>query len=193
MQQETRITQERIGVLIGKKGQTKREIEEKTKTRIQVDSEEGLVSIEGEDADGFIQAVEAVKAIARGFSPERAAILLEDPDLYLEIIELSEFAGSDSKIERIRGRIIGRDGKSRSQIQDMTATEISVYGKTVGIIGTVEQVKIAREAVEMLIKGVSHESVFSFLEKKRRELKQDMISYYYLRISMLRSILSRDW
>jgi len=61
----------------------------------------------------------------------------------------------------------------------MTATEISVYGKTVGIIGTIEQVKIAREAVEMLIKGVSHESVFSFLEKKRRELKQDMISYYY--------------
>ena len=61
----------------------------------------------------------------------------------------------------------------------MTATEISVYGKTVGIIGTVEQVKIAREAIEMIIKGVSHESVFSFLEKKRRELKQDMISYYY--------------
>ena len=179
MQQETRITQERIGVLIGKRGLTKREIEEKTNTRIQVDSEEGLVSIEGEDADGFIQAVETVKAIARGFSPERAAILLEDPDLYLEIIELSEYAGSDSKIERIRGRIIGRDGRSRAQIQDMTATEISVYGKTVGIIGTVEQVKIAREAVEMLIKGVSHESIFSFLEKKRRELKQDMISYYY--------------
>ena len=179
MQQETRITQERIGVLIGKKGQTKRDIEEKTNTRIQVDSEEGLVSIEGEDADGFIQAVEAVKAIARGFSPERAAILLDDPDLYLEILELSEFAGSDSKIERIRGRIIGRDGRSRSQIEDMTATEISVYGKTIGIIGTVEQTKIAREAIMMLIKGVSHESVFSFLEKKKRVLKRDMISYYY--------------
>ncbi len=179
MQQETRITQERIGVLIGKKGQTKREIEEKTHTQIEVDSDEGLVTIEGEDADGFIQAVEMVKAIARGFSPERAAILLEDPDLYLEIIELSEYAGNDAKIERIRGRIIGRDGKSRSQIQDMTATEISVYGKTVAIIGTLEQVKIAREAIEMLIKGVSHESVFAFLDKKRRELKQDMISYYY--------------
>ena len=38
MQQETRITRERIGVLIGKKGMTKREIEEKTKTAILVDS-----------------------------------------------------------------------------------------------------------------------------------------------------------
>lgn len=179
MQQETRITQERIGVLIGKKGQTKRDIEEKTKTRILVDSREGLVSVEGEDADGFLQAVEAVKAIARGFSPERAAILLEDPDLYLEIIELSDFGLNDAKMARIRGRIIGRDGRSRSQIEDMSSTEISVYGKTVGIIGTIDQVKIAREAVEMLIKGVSHESVYSFLEKKKRELKQDMLNYYY--------------
>lgn len=179
MQQETRITQERIGVLIGKKGQTKREIEEKTKTTILVDSEEGLVTVEGEEADGFLQAVETVRAIARGFSPERAFILLEDPDLYLEIIELADFGINDSKIERIRGRIIGRDGRSRSQIEDMTSTEISVYGKTVGIIGTVEQSKIAREAIEMLIKGISHESVYSFLEKKRRELKHDMISYYY--------------
>lgn len=179
MQQETRITQERIGVLIGKKGQTKRDIEEKTKTKILVDSREGLVSVEGEDADGFLQAVEAVKAIARGFSPERAAILLEDPDLYLEIIELSDFDLNDAKMARIRGRIIGRDGRSRSQIEDMSSTEISVYGKTVGIIGTIDQVKIAREAVEMLIKGVSHESVYSFLEKKKRELKQDMLNYYY--------------
>ena len=179
MQQETRISQERIGVLIGKKGQTKRDIEEKTKTNIHIDSEEGLVIVEGEDADGFIQAVEAVRAIARGFSPERAFILLEDPDLYLEIIELNDFDLNDAKIERIRGRIIGRDGRSRSQIEDMTSTEISIYGKTIGIIGTVEQAKIAREAVEMLIKGVSHESVFSFLEKKKRESKRDMISYYY--------------
>jgi ribosomal RNA assembly protein len=179
MQQETRITQERIGVLIGKKGQTKHDIEEKTKTRIHIDSEEGLVLVEGEDADGFIQAVDTVRAIARGFSPERAFTLMEDSDIYLEIIELSDFDINDGKIERIRGRIIGRDGRSRSQIEDMTNTEISVYGKTVGIIGNIEQVKTAREAVEMLIKGVSHESVFTFLEKKKRELKRDMISYYY--------------
>ena len=179
MQQETRITRERIGVLIGKKGITKREIEEKTKTIITIDSEEGQVSIEGDEADGFLRAVEVVKAIARGFSPERAYTLFEDEDLFLEIIELSEVADGPGKLERIRGRIIGRDGKSRSQIEDLTNTEISVYGKTVGIIGMIEQVKVAREAIEMLINGVSHESVYSFLDRKKREMKQDMISYYY--------------
>jgi ribosomal RNA assembly protein len=179
MKQETRITRERIGVLIGKKGMTKREIEEKTKSTIQVDSEEGLVHIEGEEADGFLHAVEIVKAIARGFSPERALTLLEDEDIFLEVIELSEFAENPAKLERIRGRIIGRDGKSRSQIEDLTSTEISVYGKTVAIIGMIEQVKVAREAIEMLINGISHESMYSFLERKKREMKQDMISYYY--------------
>jgi ribosomal RNA assembly protein len=179
MKQETRITKERIGVLIGKKGITKRNIEEKTKTKILVDSEEGLVSIEGEEADGFLRAVEIVKAVARGFSPERAFTLFEDEDIFLEVIELSDIADSPGKLERIRGRIIGRDGKSRSQIEDLTNTEISVYGKTVAIIGMIEQVKVAREAIEMLINGVSHESMYSFLERKKREMKQDMISYYY--------------
>ncbi|HWQ62837.1 MAG TPA: KH domain-containing protein [Methanospirillum sp.] len=179
MQQETRITKERIGVLIGKKGITKREIEEKTKTTILVDSEEGLVSIEGEEADGFLRAVEVVKAIARGFSPERAFRLFEDEDLYLELMELSDIADTPTKLERIRGRIIGRDGKSRSQIEDLTNTEISVYGKTVAIIGMIERVKVAREAIEMLINGVSHESVYAFLDRKKRELKQDMLNYYY--------------
>lgn len=179
MQQETRITKERIGVLIGKKGMTKREIEEKTKTNILIDSEEGLVSIEGEEADGFLRAVEIVKAIARGFSPERAFTLFEDEDLYLEVIDLSEVADGPGKMERIRGRIIGREGKSRSQIEDLSSTEISVYGKTVAIIGMIDHVKVAREAIEMLINGVSHESVFAFLDRKKREMKQDMLNYYY--------------
>ncbi len=179
MQQDTRISKERIGVLIGKKGQTKKEIEEKTKTTISVDSDEGLVVIEGEDAAGFLSAVETVTAIARGFSPERAFTLLEDEDTYLEVIDISDAATSPAKMERLRGRIIGKEGKSRSQIEDLTHTEISVHGKTISIIGGVESNQIAREAIEMLIRGISHETVYSFLDKKRREMKQDMISYYY--------------
>lgn len=179
MQQETRITKERIGVLIGKKGLTKHEIEAKTKVKILVDSEEGLVTIEGEEAEGFLRAVETIKAIARGFSPERAFLLLDDEDLYLEIIDLSEIAEAPGKMERIRGRIIGKEGRSRSQIEDLTSTEISVYGKTVAIIGEVERIKVAHEAIEMLINGIPHETVYSFLDKKKREAKQDMISYYY--------------
>jgi len=60
----------------------------------------------------------------------------------------------------------------------MTGTEISVYGKTVAIIGLPEQVEIARKAVEMLIQGVPHETVYAFLDRKKKEARQEMLEYY---------------
>jgi len=61
----------------------------------------------------------------------------------------------------------------------MTGTYISVLGKTVAVIGLPEQLKVTKSAIDMLISGMPHESVFSFLERKKREAKQDMIDYYY--------------
>ena len=77
------------------------------------------------------------------------------------------------------GRIIGKDGRAREQIENMTDVDLSVFGHTVSLIGYPEQMKIARAAIDMLIEGVPHENVFAFLDKKKKEAKQDMISYYY--------------
>jgi len=177
--EEVRVSGDRIGVLIGKAGGTKKSLEEKTGSRIGVDSKEGIVAVEGEDAEGVISAVEVIRAIGRGFSPERAFILLQDEDLILDVIEFSTLADTSQQMERIRGRVIGKDGRSREQIEDMTGTAISVHGKTVAIIGGVEQVKTARTAVEMLLSGVPHETVFAFLDRKKREAKQDLLGTYY--------------
>lgn len=177
--EEVRVSQDRVGVLIGKAGATKKSLEEKTGARIIVDSKEGIVAVEGEDPEGVISAAEVVRAIGRGFSPERAFILLTDEDLLLDVIELSAIADTPQQMDRIRGRVIGKDGRSREQIEDMTGTVISVHGKTVAIIGGLEQVKTARTAVEMLLNGVPHEAVFSFLDRKKREAKQDLLGTYY--------------
>ncbi len=176
--QEVKVAADRLGVLIGKGGSTKREVEERTHTVIHIDSKEGLIAVEGEDTEGVIGAVKVVEAINRGFSPERAFQLMKDSDLVLEVIDLSAVVDTTRQLERIRGRIIGRAGRSREQIEDMTGTSISVHGKTISIIGAFEQVKTARTAVEMLVNGVSHETVYSFLDKKKRESKQDLIGYY---------------
>jgi len=72
---------------------------------------------------------------------------------------------------------LGKDGRAREQIENMTDVDISVFGHTVGLIGYPEQMKIARAAIDMLIEG-PHENVFAFLDKKKKEAKQDMISYY---------------
>ena len=179
MIQEVKITGNRIGVLIGKGGAIKKELEEKTRTSISIDSKEGIVRIEGEDAPLVLRAVEVVQAVNRGFSPERAFVLLDDEDLLLDLIDLSGLTDSPRQLDRLRGRIIGKDGRSREQIEHMTDCEISVFGKTVALIGLPEQIKVARSAIDMLIEGLPHEVVYGFLERKRREAKQDIIDYYY--------------
>ncbi len=72
---------------------------------------------------------------------------------------------------RQKGRIIGREGRTRQIIKEMTGVDISIYGKTVSLIGNIESVMIAKEAVEMLLSGSRHKSVYSFLEKKKQDLK----------------------
>ena len=176
--QEIKVSTARIGVIIGKSGSTKREIEEKTGISLRIDSEEGMVTIEAEDPVAVMTATNVVSAINRGFSPERAFQLLEDEDMMLDILDLADLSGTTRQLERLRGRIIGKAGTSRAQIEDMTSTEISVQGKTVAIIGLPDQVETARKAVEMLIQGVPHEHGYAFLDRKKKEAKQAMLEYY---------------
>ena len=176
--QKTRVSTSRIGVVIGKSGSTKRQIEEKLEISLQIDSDEGMVEIEGEDPIAVLTAINVIQAINRGFSPERAFRLLEDEDMMLNIIDLTDLAGTNRHLERLRGRIIGKAGTSRAQIEDMTSTEISVHGKTVAIIGLPARNEVARKAVEMLIQGIPHENVYAFLDRKKKEAKREMLDYY---------------
>jgi ribosomal RNA assembly protein len=181
MIQEIKIATNRVGVLIGKGGSTKRELEVKTHATITIDSKEGLVKVEGAEENTLLvlRAVETINAINSGFSPERAFELLEDEDLLLDIIDLSQTGDNPHQLDRLKGRIIGKDGRAREQIENMTDVDLSVFGHTVALIGYPEQMKTARAAIDMLIEGVPHENVFAFLDRKRKEAKQDMISYYY--------------
>jgi ribosomal RNA assembly protein len=181
MMQEVKMSGSRIGALIGKGGETKKLLETKTSTTITIDSKEGAVKVEGTDENAvtLLRAVETINAINRGFSPKRAFELLDDEDLLLDMIDLSGLADNPRQLDRLRGRIIGKDGRAREQIEDMTDVEISIFGKTIALIGYPEQLKVARTAIDMLIEGVPHENVFAFLDKKKKESKQNMISYYY--------------
>ena len=53
-----------------------------------------------------------------------------------------------------------------------------VYGHTIGFIGTFEQVDVARTAVQMLINGSQHHTVYKYLQRKRSELKKQMLELW---------------
>ena len=175
---EIKIPKERVAVIIGKNGEIKRELEEKTGVKLDIDSTEGIVSISGNEAINVFQCLEIVKAIARGFNPEIAFLLLKI-DYMFEIINILDFTASKDQLARLKGRVIGQNGKSRTCIEELTETHISVYGKTVGIIGEPEYVAIARKALESLLNGSPHSNVYHWLEKqrklvKRREFEEDI-------------------
>jgi ribosomal RNA assembly protein len=112
-----------------------------------------------------------VKAIGRGFSPERAFKLLEK-DKMLYLIDLGRFADTKNSEQRLKGRVIGRDGEARRHVEKETETDISVYGTTVGIIGKGRNVDVAREAIRMLLKGSSHSTAYNYLEKNQAKIEK---------------------
>lgn len=171
-----RLPRERIGVAIGPRGEVKQEIERRTGAQITLDSETGEVRIEpGDDPLGALKAREVINAIARGFSSERAFRLFQDDQL-LEVIDIRNFAGSsDRALIRLKGRAIGERGKTRQIMEETTGAHVSIYGKTIALIGTAEQLAVARGAIQTLLEGAKHSSVYRFLERKRREMKRKFI------------------
>ncbi|WP_297498574.1 KH domain-containing protein [Thermococcus sp.] len=178
-----RIPKERIAVLIGKKGQTKKEIETRTGTRIEVDSETGEVFItstkDTRDPLAVWKARDIVVAIGRGFSPGRAFRLFNEGET-LEVINLPDIIiGNDKNaLPRVRGRIIGRKGRTREIIEEMSGADVSVYGKTVAIIGNPIQVEVAKTAIEKLAKGSPHGVVYKYLERRKKDLELESSAYY---------------
>ncbi len=172
---ELKVPKDRIAVLIGKGGDVKKKIEEGTHAHIFIDSKEGDIRISGDDSLGLFSAREIIKAIGRGFSPETALLILKS-DYGFELLAISDYVGKSQRTaKRLKSRVIGTEGKTRKQIEDATETNISVYGKTVGIIGEAEHVMLARRAIESLLAGATHSSVYKWLEKKKKELERNKI------------------
>ncbi len=170
------ISRDRIGVLIGENGHVKDQIERELGVILNVDGDAGVVAITARDPNvnplAVLKAKDAVTAIARGFPPEKAFGLFDD-GIILDVLDLRELFGkSESDIERVKGRIIGRGGKSRRSIEEITQTDISINEDTVGIIGSYDSVSLAREGLEMLIKGRQHATVYQHLKNKSREIKK---------------------
>lgn len=185
MEQKTfiRIPGDRIGVLIGNNGKTRRRIESTFGVKITVESESGGVEIkvnqDQPDVSVMFTVKNIVKAIGRGFSPKKA-LMLQDEDNDIMVIDLEEYVGTSKNAQnRVRGRIIGKEGKSRELLEELTECQVSVYGGTVALIGPYEMLQVAKEAVEMLLNGSFHKTVWNHLYAYRRKMRKEKGELWY--------------
>ncbi|MBI3412488.1 MAG: RNA-processing protein [Candidatus Aenigmarchaeota archaeon] len=154
-----KLPEERKAVVIGKNASVKKGIEKITGTEITIDDD---VKIAGENSIGIMDAKNIVMAIGRGFSPEKA-LKLSGGENVLEIVNLKGY--NPKKRVTQKARVIGTKGKTRKLLEQFTGCDVSVYGDTISIIGGWESADIAKQAVEQLLSGRSHASVYRFLEK----------------------------
>ena len=169
-----RIPQDRVGTIIGTKGETKKMLQSISGIGFDVDTEGEIIihdDAEGTDPLMSLKLMDVIKAVGRGFSPDRATRLFDD-DEYLDVIDLKEFVGGrNTQITRIRGRLIGSGGKTRQIIEDLTGCYMTIYGNTVGLIGNSVSLPVAKHACELLINGSEHATVYHYLESQRPMLR----------------------
>ena len=171
-----RVPPDRLGAVIGEKGSVKREIMDRLGVRLTIDSENAMVivepEVEGVPPINVMKAAEIVKAIALGFPPEKAMRLAEE-DQILVVVDLKNIVGdSPNHLRRVKGRVIGERGRARKTLEEMTDTYIVVGNTHVAIIGDYERAMAAKRAVEMLVEGRMHSTVYRRLETELREIKR---------------------
>ena len=121
------------------------------------------VEIEGEDPLEVMRVKLVFQAFGRGFEFEDALNLLDD-EFALETINVGDYAKSQDRVIELKGRVIGTKGKSKDIIEKKTETKISIYGKTICMIGRRQDAARARDAIELLLSGRKHGTAYRFLE-----------------------------
>ena len=164
--EEIFIPADRIAVLIGAKGDTRRRIETSGRVKLWIDAKTNLVRVIGDDAYQVYLVAKVVKAVGRGFNPEKALSILED-GYDFELLDLRDFGAKEKKdLYRLRGRVIGERGATRKYIEKISGCEISIYGKTIAIVGPNEAINVVRLGLEMILNGARQGRAYAFIKDK---------------------------
>ena len=138
--------------------------------KVELDEKELYIKITpGPDTtvDAVLKLRDMAKAVALGFAPEQA-MQLENEDYVLAVINLKEYTDKPNHLRRILGRIIGEGGRARRTIEQLAEVDMVIGDIYVAILGELKSVEIAKHAVEMLIEGKKHSTVYRFIQSAKR-------------------------
>ena len=134
--------------------------------QVKVSIKEKEIHIDGKPEDEYY-AEKIVDAINLGFPIEKAFLLKED-EFVLEILNIKDYT-KRKDLGMIKARIIGTKGKTLRVLSELTKCYFQVKDSQVGIIGDVDNIKNAGEAVVSIIKGSKHSKVYNRIEKHKPE------------------------
>jgi len=143
-------------------------IEKRMKCKITIENKNDVI-IDGEPYSEYTTR-NIVQAIARGFQLNTALKLLNE-DYFFESIDVGDIASNKVKKKRMIARIIGTDGKAKIYMEEVSGASIEIYGDTISLIGNIDEIRIAKAGINILLDGGKHSTAYAVMEKERRKLK----------------------
>ncbi len=155
--------------------QKKEEIEKKL--QISIEFKGNSLTMNGEPVNEYVAHL-VFEAIDFGFTVKQS-LVLADEEMTFQKVRIKDH--TKRNLKDVRARLIGTKGKTKRVIEDVSKCKIIIQESEVGIIGDVESVENASNAIINLIKGSKQSNMYAYLERMNRSKKDNSLPPDFLK------------